>query len=132
MRVALHRISAAAFVAALALVPAGLLALRFAAADWLPADHLWLVDLGATGIAIGLAAQCVVLLWRLGRAAEALHAAVERPVGDGMPSTMQAAGMLPSLVELAAAAGDFEPLRRACREKGDEITFAATLAAERL
>ena len=63
----------------------------------------------------------VVLLWRLGRAAEALHAAVERPVGDGM---------LPSLVELAAAAGDFEPLRRACREKGDEITFAATLAAE--
>jgi cyclic-di-GMP phosphodiesterase TipF (flagellum assembly factor) len=65
MRVALHRISAAAFVAALALVPAGLLALRFAAADWLPADHLWLVDLGATGIAIGLAAQCVVLLWRL-------------------------------------------------------------------
>jgi hypothetical protein len=73
----------------------------------------------------------VVLLWRLGRAAEALHAAVERPAGDGMPSTMQAAGMLPSLVELATAAGDFEPLRRACREKGDEITFAATLAAER-
>ena len=73
----------------------------------------------------------VVLLWRLGRAAEALHAAVERPVGDGMPSAMQAVGMLPSLVELAATAGDFEPLRRACREKGDEITFAATLAAER-
>lgn len=73
----------------------------------------------------------VVLLWRLGRPAEALHAALERPAGDGMPSAMQAAGMLPSLVELAAAAGDFEPLRRACREKGDEITFAATLAAER-
>lgn len=72
----------------------------------------------------------VALLWRLGRPAEALHAAVERPAGDGMPSTMQAAGMLPSLVELATAAGDFEPLRRACREKGDEITFAATLAAE--
>ncbi|NBX29661.1 hypothetical protein EBR04_04305, partial [bacterium] len=71
----------------------------------------------------------VVLLWRLGRPAEALHAALERPAGDGMPSAMQAAGMLPSLVELAAAAGDFEPLRRACREKGDEITFAATLAA---
>lgn len=72
----------------------------------------------------------VVLLWRLGRASEALHAAVERPAGDGMPSTMQAAGMLPSLVELATAAGDFGPLRRACREQGDEITFAATLAAE--
>jgi predicted secreted protein len=38
--------------------------------------------------------------------------------------------MLPSLVELATAAGDFEPLRRVCRERGDEITFAATLAAE--
>lgn len=72
----------------------------------------------------------VVLLWRLGRPAEALHAAVERPASDGMPSTMQASGMLPSLVELATAAGDFEPLRRACREQGDEITFAATLAAE--
>jgi len=66
----------------------------------------------------------------LGRPAEALHAAVERPASDGMPSTMQASGMLPSLVELATAAGDFEPLRRACREQGDEITFAATLAAE--
>jgi hypothetical protein len=72
----------------------------------------------------------VVLLRRLGRSAEALHAAVERPAGEGMPSTMPASGMLPSLVELATAAGDFEPLRRVCRERGDEITFAATLAAE--
>jgi hypothetical protein len=39
--------------------------------------------------------------------------------------------MLPSLVEMAAASGDFGPLRKACREQGDEITFAATLAAER-
>ena len=39
--------------------------------------------------------------------------------------------MLPSLVDLAAASGDFEPLRRACREQGDAITFAATIAAER-
>ena len=39
--------------------------------------------------------------------------------------------MLPSLVELAAASGEWTSLRRACRERGDEITFAATLVAER-
>jgi hypothetical protein len=43
---------------------------------------------------------------------------------------MQASGMLPSLVELAAAAGAWETLRAACRERGDAVTFAATLAAE--
>jgi hypothetical protein len=32
---------------------------------------------------------------------------------------------------MAAASGDFGPLRKACKEHGDEITFAATLAAER-
>ena len=54
----------------------------------------------------------------------------DRPRDDGMPSAMQALGMLPSLVELAAASGEWESLRRACIERGDEITFAATLAAE--
>ena len=72
----------------------------------------------------------VLLLWRIGRPAEALHAALERPADDGMPSGMQAAGMLPSLIELAAASGGWELLRAACQERGDEITFAATLAAE--
>jgi predicted secreted protein len=42
---------------------------------------------------------------------------------------MLATGLLPSLVDLAAAAGAWESLRQACRERGDEITFAATLAA---
>jgi hypothetical protein len=37
--------------------------------------------------------------------------------------------MLPSLVELATAADSWEELLSACRERGDEITFAATLAA---
>jgi len=72
----------------------------------------------------------VVLLARLGRPGEALRAALERPRDDGMPSGMQALGMMPSLVDLAAASGDWESLRRACIDRGDEITFAATLAAE--
>jgi len=72
-----------------------------------------------------------VLLWRLGRPAEALAAVLERPADPGMPSAMQAAGMLPSLLEFAAAAGDYGPLKQACRERGDAITFAAALVAER-
>ena len=68
----------------------------------------------------------VYLLWRLGRPAEALHAALERPADQGMPSVMQAIGMLPSLVELAEAGNAVEALREACRSRGDEITFAAT------
>ena len=72
----------------------------------------------------------VLLLWRLARPAEALHAALDRPRDDGGPSLLQATGMLPSLVEMAAASGDWGPLRKACKEHGDEITFAATLAAE--
>jgi hypothetical protein len=68
----------------------------------------------------------VYLLWRLGRPAEALHAALERPADQGMPSVMQAIGMLPSLVELAEAGNAVDTLREACRSRGDEITFAAT------
>jgi hypothetical protein len=71
----------------------------------------------------------VYLLWRLGRPAEALHAALERPADHGMPSVMQSIGMLPSLVELAIAGNAVEALREACRSRGDEITFAATFAA---
>jgi len=71
----------------------------------------------------------VLLLHRLGRSAEALHAAVERPREGGQPSPLEAAGVLPPLVELAAASGQWELLLDACRRHGDEITFAATLAA---
>jgi hypothetical protein len=73
----------------------------------------------------------VLLLTRLGRPAEALHAALERPAEGPMPSTMLASGMLPSLVELATAADSWDELLTACRERGDEITFAATLAARK-
>ncbi|MFM8414097.1 MAG: hypothetical protein ACKOCX_05170 [Planctomycetota bacterium] len=70
----------------------------------------------------------VLLLHRLGRDAEALLAAVQRP-REGGPSPLQAAGMLPALVELAAASGQWDVLFDACRRHGDEITFAAALAA---
>jgi hypothetical protein len=77
-----------------------------------------------------LPADTLVLLFtRLGRPKEALHAALERPAEGPMPSTMLASGMLPSLVELATAADSWDELLAACRERGDEITFAATLAA---
>jgi hypothetical protein len=69
-----------------------------------------------------------LLLWRLGRPAEALHAVLERPADGGMPSVVQASGMLPSLVEMAAAGDALDALRKACRDRGDEITFAATYA----
>lgn len=72
----------------------------------------------------------VYLLWRLDRPAEALYAALERPTDQGMPSVMQAIGMLPSLVDLAVAGNAVEALRAACRNRGDEITFAATYAAD--
>lgn len=71
----------------------------------------------------------VLLLWRLGRPAEALHAALERPADDRIPSVVQSSGMLPSLVEMAAAGDALDVLRAACRERGDEITFAATYLA---
>ncbi len=72
----------------------------------------------------------VLLLWRLGRPAEALHAALQRPCDDAMPSTLQATVSLPSLVELAHAGQAWQMLREACCARGDEITFAATLADE--
>jgi hypothetical protein len=73
----------------------------------------------------------VLLLTRLGRPAEALHAALAGRRDDrGMPSPLQAAGALPSLVDLAAASGAWTLLRQACRDRDDEITFAATLVAE--
>ncbi len=81
---------------------------RIEQADSLPADIL------------------VLLLWRLGRPAEALHAALERPTDGGMPSLVQTSGMVPSLLELARKGDALDVLRAACRARGDEITFAAT------
>jgi hypothetical protein len=66
------------------------------------------------------------LLWRLDRPAEAVHVALARPSDSGMPSMFQAAGMLPSLVEVAIKGDAVDALRDACRKRGDEITFAAS------
>lgn len=68
----------------------------------------------------------IFLLSRLGRSAEAVQVALARPPQSNMPSMFQAAGMLPSLIELAVAANKLDDVRHACRERGDEITFAAT------
>ncbi|MFM8891945.1 MAG: hypothetical protein ACKOTB_10070 [Planctomycetia bacterium] len=68
-----------------------------------------------------------LLLVRLGRPEEALYALLERPPEGPMPSTVMASGMLPSLVDLAAASGGWEPLLAACRSRGDEITYTAAL-----
>jgi hypothetical protein len=74
----------------------------------------------------------VLLLWRLGRPGEALRAALaHQPREDDLPRARLPAGLLPSLVDLAAAANEWDTLRQACRDRGDEVTFAATLAAER-
>ena len=65
------------------------------------------------------------LLWKLDRPAEAVQAALARPSDAGMPSLFQAAGMLPSLIDLAIQGDAVDLLREACRQRGDEITFAA-------
>ena len=44
---------------------------------------------------------------------------------------MQTGGQLPSLIELAAASGEWDLLLDACRRHGDALTFAAALAASR-
>jgi hypothetical protein len=71
----------------------------------------------------------VLLLARAGRPAEALHAAVSHRHSAASPSPMQTGGLVPSLVELAAASGEWDLLLDACRRHGDAITFAAALAA---
>lgn len=74
----------------------------------------------------------VLLLARLGRHAEALHAAVSRPRdAAALPSPLQASAAMPSLIDLAALSGEWELLRQACRDRDDTITFAASLIAER-
>ena len=73
----------------------------------------------------------VLLLARAGRPAEDLHAAVAHPRSGVSPSLMQTGGQLPSLIELAAASGEWDLLLDACRRHGDALTFAAALAASR-
>jgi hypothetical protein len=71
-----------------------------------------------------------LLSWRLGRADDALEVVIARPPEDGFPSPVQVAGMLPSLVDMAQAGGAAAArrLREACVNRGDLVTFAASLA----
>ena len=71
----------------------------------------------------------VLLLDRLGRPREALAALLERPADGQMQSPLQMSGALPSIVELAGRADAWDELLAACRARGDEITYAATVAA---
>ena len=71
----------------------------------------------------------VLLLDRLGRPREALAALLERPAEGQMHSPLQASGALASVVDLAGRAGAWDDLLAACRARGDEITYAATVAA---
>jgi len=135
MRVALHRFSAVAVVAALALVPAGLVALRVVAADWLPADQLWLVDLGATGIAVGLAGQCLALLWRLQKTASrslAEMAADLRDMRDEIDAQRRiliaAVDSSPTAAPAAAAAP--APDRAAIDDMASEVRVLQKLVAD--
>lgn len=66
-----------------------------------------------------------VLLWRTGRAAAALHAVMGRPAGLANATT----GLLPSIVEMAMASGEWTAVLERCRERDDPVTFAAALAA---
>ena len=73
----------------------------------------------------------IVLLARAGRPAEALEIALAHlPRGGEQAATT---GLVPPVVELAAAAeaqqpGSMQRLLDACRDRGDAVTFAQTLA----
>ncbi len=63
------------------------------------------------------------LLARIGRPMEALHFLLRR-----MPEGMRPCGIAPSILELSAAARDFEPMLKHSSERGDIIGFTAALA----
>lgn len=66
----------------------------------------------------------VDLLARMGRYREALDAAIHLSRPDAQP-----VGLAPSLIELAAKAGDYTTFLTHCRERGDILGFAAGLVS---
>ena len=64
----------------------------------------------------------VMLLARLGRFPEALLAGIEM-----LPADRQLEGAAPSLLELAAKSGDYEPLLRHYQQRGELLTYTAAL-----
>ena len=67
----------------------------------------------------------VALLARLARYDEAIAASVEL-----LPAGVRASGFAPNLLELSRLAGNYEPLMRVCRERGDLVSFTAGLLEE--
>ncbi len=65
----------------------------------------------------------VDLLDRIGRADEALNVAIEL-----VPDEVPAARVTPLLLELAAKAGDFQPVLEYCKRKSDPLGYAAAQA----
>jgi hypothetical protein len=58
-------------------------------------------------------------LARCGRAHDALEESLRL-----IPEGIQLTGRAPSLFELAAACGDYEPLANLCRRRGDALGYA--------
>ena len=67
----------------------------------------------------------VALLARLKRFDEAIAAHVEL-----IPPGTRTMGFAPNLLELSRLAGNYEPLMKACRERGDLVSFTAGLLAQ--
>lgn len=64
----------------------------------------------------------VALLARLNRYDEAIRATAEL-----LPQGTRTSGFAPNLLELSRLSGDYEPLMRICRERGDLVSFTAGL-----
>lgn len=62
--------SLAARIAIVVAIPALLVGGRLTAGDVIPGEFVWMVDLAAVGLALGLAAQCFVLLLGMQRATD--------------------------------------------------------------
>jgi len=62
------------------------------------------------------------LLTRVGKPAEAMHFLIKK-----MPRGMRPFGIAPSLLELAVASNDFQPMLNLARERGDLVGYAAAL-----
>jgi hypothetical protein len=62
------------------------------------------------------------LLARIGRPAEAAKYLMR-----SMPDGMRPFGVAPSLIELASASGEFDPMKEHARTRGDLIGFAAAV-----
>ncbi len=75
----------------------------------------------------GPAEVFIVLLARLGRYDEAVAASLEL-----LPPGTRTSGYAPNLLELSTRAGNYEPLLKVCRERGDLVSFTAGLLAEKL